>query len=69
MDNHAEDRNSGKTHALSALDWPTPEQLAAAHRLRGQALRDMTVALCRRLLAHVPRHAAQAGRGMAARKL
>jgi hypothetical protein len=34
---------------VSKLDWPTPETLAAAHRLRGIFLRELVVALARRL--------------------
>ena len=49
MDSHAEGQEFGKASTLSTLDWPTPEHITAAHRLRGQALRDMTVALFRRL--------------------
>jgi hypothetical protein len=49
MDNHAEGQGSGKTHTLSVLDWPTPEQLVAAHRARGEALREMTVGVFRRV--------------------
>jgi hypothetical protein len=44
MDNHAERQDFAKTRACSVLDWPTPEQLAAAHRARGKALREMVVA-------------------------
>jgi hypothetical protein len=29
------------------LDWPTPEMLAAAHRARAKALKEMVVALFR----------------------
>jgi hypothetical protein len=49
MDNHAEGQDSGKTHTLSVLDWPTPEQLVAARRARGEALREITVGLFRRV--------------------
>ncbi len=49
MNDHAEGQNSDKAQTLSVLDWPTPEQITEAHRLRGQALREMTVALFRRL--------------------
>ena len=34
---------------VSKLDWPTPETLAAAHRLRGIFLRELVVAFIRRL--------------------
>jgi hypothetical protein len=47
MDNHAEDQEFGKTRAISKLDWPTPEMLAAAHRARAKALKEMVVALFR----------------------
>ena len=49
MDNHAEGQNAAHAHKISVLDWPTPEQLMAARRARGEALRDMTVSLFRRL--------------------
>ena len=47
MDNHAEDQETLKARAISVLDWPTPEQLAAAHRARAKALKEMVVALFR----------------------
>lgn len=47
MDNHAEDQEISKTRPISVLDWPTPEQLAAARRARGKALKEMVVALFR----------------------
>jgi hypothetical protein len=47
MDNHAKDQELSKTRAISVLDWPTPEQLAAAHRARAKALKEMVVALFR----------------------
>ena len=47
MDNHAEGQELGKTRAISKLDWPTQEMLAAAHRARGQYLRELVVALFR----------------------
>jgi len=34
---------------FSTLDWPTHEMIAAAHRERGKALREMTSALYHRL--------------------
>jgi hypothetical protein len=49
MNDHAEGQNSDKAQTLSGLDWPTPEQITAARRLRGQVLREMTVLLFRRL--------------------
>jgi len=47
MDNHAEDQEISKARAISKLDWPTPEMLAAAHRARAKALKEMVVALFR----------------------
>ena len=54
MDDHSEGEPFGKTRAISKpaiskLDWPTPEMLAAAHRARGLYLRELVVALVRRL--------------------
>jgi hypothetical protein len=45
MEDRAEKQSSGTTGKLSKLDWPTPETLRAAPRLRGEALRDMALAL------------------------
>jgi len=57
MDDHAEGQEFGKTRTISKLDWPTPEILAAAHRARGKALREMVVSsarwLCRLVADHV----------------
>ena len=53
MDNHAEGKGFGKTRAISKLDWPTPEMLAAAHRARGLFLRELVVALVCRLKARI----------------
>src|ERR1043166_8111939 len=47
MDNHAEGQEISKTRQISVLDWPTPEMLAAAHRARAKALKEMVVALFR----------------------
>jgi hypothetical protein len=41
MDDHAERQEFRKTRAISTLDWPTQEMLAAAHRLRAKALKEM----------------------------
>jgi hypothetical protein len=49
MDDRAENQNSGATTKFSALDWPTPEMIASAHRARAKALREMTSAFGRRL--------------------
>jgi hypothetical protein len=57
MDNHAEGQELGKTRAISKLDWPTQEMLAAAHRARGEFLRELVVALVRRLKARITEHA------------
>ena len=64
MENCSENRglSNGK---FSTLDWPTPEMIAAAHRARGKALREMASALYRRLwffLASSPRLSNQARR-------
>jgi hypothetical protein len=58
MDDRAEGQELLKTRensklALSKLDWPTPEMLAAARRARGVFLRELVVALARRLKALV----------------
>jgi hypothetical protein len=34
---------------ISLLDWPTPDMIAAAHRARAKALREMTSAFARKL--------------------
>ena len=47
MDNHAEDQEISKARAISVLDWPTQQQLAAAHRARAKALKEMVVVLFR----------------------
>ena len=47
MDNHAEGQEFGKARAISKLDWPTQEMLAAAHRARGLFLRELVVSLFR----------------------
>ena len=47
MDNRAEGQEVGKNRAISKLDWPTQEMLAAAHRARGLFLRELVVALVR----------------------
>ena len=41
MDDRAEGQEFGKSRAYSKLDWPTPEMLAQAHRLRAKALKEM----------------------------
>ena len=56
MDNHAEGQEFGRTRAISKLDWPTQEMLAAAHRARGLFLRELVVALVRRLKARITEH-------------
>ena len=42
MDDHAV-RQLGKARTYSMLDWPTPETLAEANRLRAQAFKEMVV--------------------------
>ena len=49
MKTHSGDKTPGTSNEFSVLDWPSPEVLRAAHRARGDALRNMTVDLCRRL--------------------
>ena len=41
MDDRAEGQDIGKSRDYSTLDWPTPEMLAEAHRLRAKALKEM----------------------------
>ena len=58
MDDRAEGQGLAKTReasnpAISRLDWPTPEMLAAARRARGLYLRELVVALVCRLKALV----------------
>ena len=50
MEIQAGDKTPRTGNEFSVLDWPSPEALMAARRARGHALRDMTVALCRRLM-------------------
>jgi hypothetical protein len=45
MEDRAERQSSATTGKFSKLDWPTPEMLRAAHRLRGEALLDMALTL------------------------
>jgi len=45
MEDRAEKQSSETSGTLSKLDWPTLETRRAAHRLRGEALRDMALAL------------------------
>jgi hypothetical protein len=49
MKTHTGDKTPGTSNEFSVLDWPSPEVLRSARRARAQALRDMTVDLCRRL--------------------
>ena len=56
MDDHAEGQELTKTRAVSKLDWPTPEMLAAAHRLRAKALKEMAVQFGRWLKVVVAEH-------------
>ena len=50
MDSQAEGQEFKKTRALSTLDWPTPEMLTAAHRMRAKALKEMATAFGRWLM-------------------
>ena len=43
MVDRAESQESRKGRAYSTLDWPTPEMLAEANRLRAQAFKEMAV--------------------------
>jgi hypothetical protein len=45
MEDRAEKPTTGRAAKFSKLDWPTPEMLRAAHSARGQALRDIVLAL------------------------
>jgi hypothetical protein len=63
MDNHAEGQEFAKARAISRLDWPTPEMLAAARRARGKAVREMTVAFGRWLKTRVAEHLFAVGLG------
>jgi hypothetical protein len=56
MDSHAEGQEFGKTRAISTLDWPTPEMLTAAHRLRAKALKEMAAQFGRWLKVLVAEH-------------
>ena len=49
MDDHTKAEEFGTERAFSKLDWPTPEMLVSAHRVRARVLREMTVALGRKL--------------------
>ena len=49
METQAGDKTPGTSNKFSTLDWPSPERLMAARRARAQAVRDMTLGLCRRL--------------------
>jgi len=49
MDDHTKAEEFGTERAFSKLDWPTPEMLVSAHRARARVLREMTVALGRKL--------------------
>lgn len=49
MKNCTETRGLLSNGKFSTLDWPTPEMIAAAHRARGKALREMTSVLYHRL--------------------
>jgi hypothetical protein len=48
METHARGPAPGRTSAV-LLDWPPPERLLDARRARAEAVRDMTVALWRKL--------------------
>jgi hypothetical protein len=56
MDDHAEGQEFRKTRAVSKLDWPTPEMLAAAHRLRAKALKEMAAEFGRWLKVLIDEH-------------
>jgi hypothetical protein len=56
MDSHAERQEFGKTRAVSTLDWPTPEMLTAAHRLRAKALKEMAAHFGRWLRVWITEH-------------
>jgi hypothetical protein len=49
MDDHADDQDLEKSRALSKLDWPTAEMLAAARCARAKGLKEMVGEGIRRL--------------------
>jgi hypothetical protein len=49
MENSTENPGFRSNGKFSTLDWPSPELLAAAHRARAKALREMTTAVAHRL--------------------
>ncbi len=63
MDNQAEGQEFGKPRALSRLDWPTPEMLAAANRARAKAFKEMVAEGVGRLKALIVEHLLVAGPG------
>jgi len=56
MDNRAEGQEFRKTRSISTLDWPTPEMITAAHRLRSKALKEMAAAFGRWLRVWITDH-------------
>lgn len=62
MHDRAGDQEFGKSRAYSTLDWPTPEVLAQAHRLRAQALKEMAGNCIRWLRRWLGEHLLAAGR-------
>jgi len=65
MDDRGADQEFGKSRAYSMLDWPTPEVLAQAHRLRAKALKEMAGNCSRRLRHWLGEHLLAAGRSKA----
>ena len=65
MNDRAADQKLGKSRAYSTLDWPTPEVLAQAHRLRAKALKEMAGNCSRRLRHWLGEHLLAAGRSKA----
>jgi hypothetical protein len=56
MDNRDEGQEFRKTRTISTLDWPTPEMLTAAHRLRAKALKEMAAQFGRWLKVWIIEH-------------
>ena len=62
MDDRAEGQEFGKSCEYSKLDWPTPQMLAEAHRLRAKALKAMAGNCSRGLRRWLGEHLLAAGR-------
>ena len=62
MDDRAGGQEFGKSRAYSKLDWPTPEMLAEANRLRAKAFKEMVVDCSRWLKRWIGEHVVVANR-------